>query len=93
MLGLKPKLADNRTKEQYFDCYYHLTLCFYRHAQKLTDPKQRQKYLRVAANYVVQLEKQQDAATETCKKRFQELLEQEAPLKTEYEELKKGESK
>jgi hypothetical protein len=94
MQGLRMKLTDNRIKEQYFDCYYHLTYCIYKHASlKITDPKNKQKYLRVAANYVLKLEEQQDAAAEACKKRFEELLEKEPTLKAEYEELKKNNSK
>jgi hypothetical protein len=89
MQSLRPRMNDNKVKEHYFDCYYHLAYCYYKYALKLPDPKKRQRNLRVAANYIYQLEKHQDAAADPCRKRFEELLEKEPPLKEQYEQLKK----
>jgi tetratricopeptide (TPR) repeat protein len=88
MQALKPKLSDPKIKEQYFDAYYHLTYCLFKNADKLSDSKRKAQYTRVAANYIVKLEAQQDPATEPCKKRFEELLQKEPVLKQEYDTLK-----
>jgi TolA-binding protein len=90
MLTMQQRLSDNRIKEQYFDCYYHMALCIYKNAQKIPDEKKKKQNIHVAANYIFRLDAQQDPAAEVCKKRFQELVEQEPPLKEEYEELKKA---
>jgi hypothetical protein len=89
MLSLRPKLQDNRTKEQYFDCYYHLTYCIFKNALKKSDQRSRQKEIHVAATFIARLEEQHDAATEVCKQRFEELLAKEALLKAEYEAIKR----
>jgi hypothetical protein len=89
MRSMRTRLSDNRVKEQYFDCYYHLTYCIYKHALQIADPKKRQQGLRVAANYITKLEAHQDPATEACKKRFEELLDKEPALKAICDELKK----
>jgi TolA-binding protein len=88
MLQMKPQVGDNRIKEQYFDCYYHFTYCFYKNALNLKEPA-RTTNIRKAATYIVKLEEQPDAAVENCKKCFQELLEKEKPLKEQYDLLKK----
>jgi hypothetical protein len=85
-----PRRADNKIKEQYYDCYYHLSYSIYRYALKIADATNRTKNIRVAANYIVRLEAQQDPAAEATKKRFQDLLVQEPPLREQYEELKKN---
>jgi tetratricopeptide (TPR) repeat protein/TolA-binding protein len=88
MQSLKPRLSDPKIKEQYFDAYYHLTFCLFKNADKLSDPQRKAQYTRVAANYIVKLQAQQDPATEPCKKRFEELLQKEPLLKQEYDVLK-----
>src|SRR5262249_43770228 len=90
MLSMQRRMQDNKVKEQYFDCYYHMALCIYRNALKIPDEKKKKQNLHVAANYIARLEAQQDQAAEACKKRFQELMEQEPQLKAEYDELKKA---
>lgn len=87
MLSLRPKLQDNRIKEQYFDCYYHLTYCIFKNALKKTDPKARQKDIHVAATFIARLMEQPDTGVEPCKKHFEELLEKEPLLKNEYDAL------
>jgi len=93
MKTLTPRRGDNRINEQYFDCYYHYAYCMYKYALSLADPKLKRKYLGVAANYILQLEKQTGSAADMCKKRFEDLLEKEAELKGAYDELKKNNSK
>ena len=90
MQQMRPKLADNKIKEQYYDCYYHMSYSIYRHALKMADAVKRTQNIRVAANYIVRLEAQQDPAAEATKKRFQDLLVQEPALREQYEELKKN---
>jgi tetratricopeptide (TPR) repeat protein len=90
MKMMKPRLQDNKVKEQYFDCYYHLTYCLYKHALKIHDPQRRKNWVRVAANYILRLEEQQDAATDACKKNLEELLDREPLLREEYEQVKKS---
>src|SRR5262249_44293291 len=90
MLSLRPKLQDNRIKEQYFDCYYHLTYCIFKNALKKVDKKLRQKDIHVAATFIARLEEQADTGIEECKKRLEELLAKEPVLKKEYEALKKN---
>lgn len=90
MLALRPKLQDNRIKEQYFDCYYHLTYCIFQNALKKSDKKQRQKEIHAAASFIARLEEQPDTGIDVCKKRLQELLEKEPLLKEAYDALKKN---
>src|SRR5262249_53557432 len=67
MQSLRPKLQDNRVKEQYFDCYYHLTYCIFHNALKKTDGKQRSKEIQAAATFIARLEEQPDISIEPCK--------------------------
>jgi hypothetical protein len=90
MLSLRPKLQDNRIKEHYFDCYYHLTCCIYQNALKKSDKKLREKEIHTAATFIARLEEQSDTGTEVCKKRFEELLEKEPLLREAYIALKKN---
>src|SRR5207245_2461052 len=90
MLSLRPKLQDNRIKEQYFDCYYHLTYCIFQNALKKSDKKQQEKEIQAAASFVARLEDQPDTGVEMCKKRFHELLEKEPLLKEAYQALKRN---
>jgi hypothetical protein len=88
MQSLRPKLQDNKIKEQYFDCYYHLTYCIFKNALKKSDKKQRQKDIQVAATFIARLEEQPDTGIEECKKRLEELLDKEPLLKEQYAALK-----
>jgi hypothetical protein len=89
MLSLRPKLQDNRIKEQYFDCYYHLTYCIFKSALKKSDKRGRQKDIHAAATFIARLEEQPDTAVEGCKKRFEQLMAKEPLLKAEYDAIKK----
>jgi hypothetical protein len=89
MQHLRPRLSDSKIKEQYFDCYYHLTCCFLRNALKASDPKKRAAGLKVAANYIVKFEAQSDAS-DAVKQQFADLLAREPLLKEQYDDLKKG---
>jgi hypothetical protein len=90
MTGMRDRLQDNRVKEHYFECYYHLTHAIYKNALLSNDPKRRAKDLRLAAKFILKLESQPDSGGEQVRKRFEELLRQEAPLREQYEALKKG---
>ena len=90
MLQLQPRLQDNRMREIYFDGYYQLTYCIYRNALVQTDPKTKDKELKLAANYILKLEQQADPAAEPCKKRLEALLAEATPLRERYDALKKG---
>jgi len=81
-------LQDNRIKEQYFDCYYHLTFCILQNALKKSDNKQKEKEIRAAASFVARLEEQPDTGIEVCRKRLHELMEKEPLLKEAYRALK-----
>ena len=89
MIQLQPRLQDNRMKELYFDGYFQLTFCIYQNALKQSDPKVKQRDLRLAANYILKLENQPDPAAEPCKKRLRELLADASPLREQYDALKK----
>jgi hypothetical protein len=87
---MRPRINDAKIKEQYFECYYHLTHSIYKYAQTLSDQARKQATIQTAANYIVQLQKTQaDMGGEASKKRFEELLQKEAPLRAACEELKK----
>jgi hypothetical protein len=89
MLQLQPRLQDNRLREIYFEGYYQLTYCIYRSALEQTDSRTREKELKLAANYILKLEAQADPAADSCKHQLQELLTSAAPLREQYEALKK----
>jgi hypothetical protein len=90
MLQLQPRLEDNRLREIYFEGYYQLTYCIYRNALVQTDPKTKDKDLKLAANYILKLEGQADPAAELCKNRLKALLADATPLRQQYDALKKG---
>jgi hypothetical protein len=89
MQQLRPHLSDNKIKEQYFECYYHLTYCIFKNALKTNDPTKLAKDIRIAANFIVKLEAQSDGGGEIAKKRFAELMNKEPLLKEQYDQLKK----
>lgn len=89
---LKPYVGkDNRLTEQYFECYYHRTWCVYKFGMKQTDPEKKQKYVNQAANLIVQLDRSKITLADYLRKKFDDLLKQEAPLRKQYEELRKSE--
>ena len=89
---LKPHLGkDNRLTEQYFECYYHRVWCIYKFGMKQTDADKKQKYVNQAANLILQLDKSKITLADYLKKKFDDLLKQETPLRKQYDELKKGE--
>jgi TolA-binding protein len=90
MRQMKPRIQDNGVKEQYFDCYYHFTLCLYKYAEQLPDVAKRAKYRQKVASYIAKLDAVQDAAADDCKKRFKELLEKDPTLKEQSEALMKN---
>jgi tetratricopeptide (TPR) repeat protein len=81
--------TDNAKKEHYLECYYHLVYCYYKHAQGMSDAGKKADAIKAAAVQVVQLEKKWDGfGSDASRKRFTELLDKEADLKKEYEQLK-----
>ncbi|HLJ93225.1 MAG TPA: hypothetical protein VKU02_08555 [Gemmataceae bacterium] len=92
MLSLRPKLQDNKIKEQYFDCYCHLTYCIFQNALKKSDKKQRDKEIRTAASFIARFEDQTDSGIEPYKQRLQELRKQDPLLQEAYESIKKNAS-
>jgi len=93
---MKRRLEDNKIKEQYFDCYYHMVYCMYKNALKMKEPKSDDSIAK-AATYIVSLEtrlkNQPDPAAESCKNRFEELIQAEPALKKKYDALKKSQEK
>jgi hypothetical protein len=89
MTAMQSKMYDNKVREQYFDGYYNLTYCLYKNAFQLKDPKKKADKIRAAANFIVKLEEKEDTAADAAKKRLQELLEKEPPLKEWYDKLKR----
>lgn len=89
---MQPRIkTDAKAKEQYFECYYYLTYCIYKGSQKMTDEKKKSAAIRQAANFIAQLETTQpDMGGEASKKRFDELLQSEPPLKEQVETLRKA---
>jgi hypothetical protein len=89
---LKPYVGkDNRLTEQYFECYYHRVWCVYKFGMKQTDADKKQKYINQAANLILQLDRSKVTLADYLRKKFDDLLKQEPPLKKQYDELKKGE--
>jgi hypothetical protein len=88
---LLPRIDDNRFKEQYFEFYYHLVYCIFKHGQGQSAPMQKAKYIKDAAHRIIILENRQGGfGSEESKKLFEGLLEKEAELRTEYQSQKGG---
>jgi hypothetical protein len=86
--ALVSKITQPGMKDQYFECYYWLVVCLYKHAQELEGPKQAAG-IKQAASFITTLEaKWPDLGGEESKARFQDLLDKEAPLKEAYDQLK-----
>jgi hypothetical protein len=85
------RLDDNKIKEQYFEFYYHLVYCIFKHGQQLDNADRKAKAIRDAAQRIVALEKAQNGlGNDESKKRFDELLEKESDLREQYKALKES---
>jgi hypothetical protein len=85
------RLDDNKLKDYYFEFYYHLIYCVLKHGQRLDAADKKAKAVHDAAVRLVALEKRQGGfGSEESKKRFDELLEKETELRTQYLALKGG---
>jgi hypothetical protein len=84
--------GDARLREQYYECYYWLVYCWYKHGQRYTDSKDEKKRLdaiKQAAQFILKLEeKVPDMGGDTSKARFDDLLKAEPALKEQYDALK-----
>jgi hypothetical protein len=78
-------------KEHYLECYYHMVECYVKIGAGKASKTDRDKFLRQAAQQVVQLERNwgEDFGSEASKKRFTELLGRDAGLKEHYDTLRK----
>lgn len=89
MNALRDKLNDPKMKEQYFECYYHFTRCYYLNGTRMKDETKKQNSIKRAASFIINLEnKLPDMGG--FKRSYDELLEKEAPLKLAYDEQKKA---
>jgi hypothetical protein len=80
-----------RLKDLYFEAYYHLTWCRYQAALLVREEGKRREGIRRAAGLIVRLESSRpDMGGEGLKKRYDALLKKEAPLREQYDDLKKG---
>jgi biopolymer transport protein ExbD len=98
--GPRPDFANRQVKENYFEARYGYTYCLYRYAKNIdaNDAKlgpKKPEYIKRAAKLILQLEMTppNDYGGEQFKKRYDELLKNEEPLRKAYEELKKDEAK
>jgi hypothetical protein len=85
------QVADNEPmRKLYFDCYYHFAFCYYQAGLQQKSAAKKRDYVRKAAGYVVALESHQNqSGWLLVGPRFRDLLEAEAPLREQYEALKK----
>jgi hypothetical protein len=84
--------GDARLREQYYECYYWLVYCWYKHGQRYTDAKDEKKRadaIKQAASFIIKLEeKTPDLGGDASKARFDDLLKAEPALKEQYDALK-----
>jgi tetratricopeptide (TPR) repeat protein len=86
---VKQANTDNAKKEHYLECYYHMTLCLYKHGQAADGPEKKAKAVKEAAQQIVQVERRWDGfGSDASKKRYTDLLNAEPALKAAYEEIK-----
>jgi tetratricopeptide (TPR) repeat protein len=86
MRDLKPKFSDNLYRGQYFECYYHFVFCYYKHALTMTNPDRKQASIQKAAQYIISVEEKfPNMGKDGLRQRYVDLLQQEAPLRQEYE--------
>jgi hypothetical protein len=92
MKQLKQKVnQDPLAKDLYWEAYFELVVCVYKDALKKPDEKKKVEAIQKAAGFITKLESSQpDMGGEASKKRFHDLLAAEAPLKAQYDELKKN---
>jgi hypothetical protein len=85
------QVADSEPmRKLYFDCYYHFALCYYQAGLQQKGEAKKREYFRKAAGYVVALETHQNqSGWLLVGPRFRDLLQAEAPLREQYEALKK----
>lgn len=77
-------------KEHYLECFYQMIATYVKVGLQKAGSEERDKYLRTAALQILQFEKSwEEFGSEASKKRFQELLSQQAALREQYEALKK----
>lgn len=82
--------APPRIKEQYYSAYFSYVNSLYKYAQTQQAPK-NQEYIKRAAQVIIKLEETQaDFGGENFKEKYMKLLTTEAPLKKEYDALKKA---
>jgi len=88
---VKNVATDNETKKVYFDCFYHLIYCWYEYGKNHKVPAKQTEYIRRAADYIVRLEtaRNQDG-WQVIGNRLRKLLRTEAPLRAQYDALKKA---
>ena len=89
---LRPRInSAPSAKELYWECYYHMVYCYYRHAQNMPSGKKRDDEMRKVVGLITQLENSQpDWGGEASRRRFEELLAAEKELRDQYEAAKKG---
>jgi hypothetical protein len=85
------QVADNpQMRSLYFESYYHFALCFYRSGLQQQSEAKKREYVRRAAGYIVSLESHKNqSGWDLVGPRFRQLLEAEAPLREQYDALKK----
>jgi hypothetical protein len=88
---LTHKVNDSTAlKEQYLECYYHVTYSMLKHAQGLSGAA-KQEGIRKAAVQMLQLEQRWNGfGSDASTKRFNELLEKEKDLSGAYTKLRKS---
>jgi hypothetical protein len=78
-------------KDQYFECYFYLTECYFKYAQGLADEAKRDEAIRRAASFITRLEGSwPDLGGPESRARFEDLLERAPVLKEQYDKLKSG---
>lgn len=83
-------MKGGAVKEHYLECYYYMIESYLRLALARPDEEERLKYVKQAAQQIVQLERNwEEFGSDASKKRFTELLAAEALLKQQYDALKK----
>lgn len=81
-------IGQERNRDLYFECYFGLVESYYRHGQS-QDEARKATITRKAAGFITDLERAwPDLGGPESAQRFRKLLEQEKPLKAEYEKRK-----
>ena len=84
-----PLINQPGMREQYFDCYFNLTFCVAKSAEKQTEAATKTKLFKQSASLLIGLEKQyEDRGGDEWKVRYQELLDTMPELKAEYDTMK-----